>query len=134
MKKNREEVINYINGLKGYEGYVQFSDSKIRECDIFKGFQDIELTPTKGFIYEAHFYNDKDKNSITIRQINDSWLVSTTNISNIEKKDTQSYLSDIKDFNYKIRMAQIWEAKPDDLCEGMEVKKLTKVVFAGFEK
>jgi len=34
----------------------------------------------------------------------------------------------------KIRMAQIWEPEPDELCEGMSVMKLKKVVFAGFEK
>ena len=31
-------------------------------------------------------------------------------------------------------MAQIWATQSDALCEGMEVKKLSKVVFAGFEK
>ena len=63
-------------------------------------------------------------------QINDSWLISTTDILNI--KDTQEYLTDIQDFNYKVKMAQIWEEVEDDLCEIMPVKKLQKVVFAGF--
>jgi CRISPR type III-associated protein (TIGR04423 family) len=31
-------------------------------------------------------------------------------------------------------MAQIWREEPDELCEGMSVKKLQKVVFAGFEE
>jgi len=128
MQKNREEVINYINELKEYQGFVQFSDTKIRECDIFKEFQDIKLTTTNGFVYEAHFYNGKD--SITIKQINNYWLVDE--IKNTTLSDTQSYLSDIEEFNYMIKMAQIWEAKPDDLCEGMEVMKLQKVVFVGF--
>jgi len=128
MKKTKETIIDYINDLKSYQGYVQFSDTKIRECDIFKEFQDIKLTPTKGFIYEAHFYNGKD--SITIKQVNDYWLVDE--IKNTPLDDTQSYLSDIK--GYKIKMAQIWEEVEDDLCEKMKVIKLQKVVFLGFEK
>ena len=127
----KQKVIEYINDLKNYQGYVQFSDEKIRECDIFKKFQDIKLTPTDGFIYEAHFYNGKE--SIAIRQINDSWLVSITDISNIDDKDIQEYLTDIKEFNYKVKMAQIWKEENDPLCENMKVKKLKKVVFAGFK-
>ena len=127
MRKDREEIIAYINGLKGYEGFVQFSNTKIRECDIFKEFQDIKLTPIKGFIYEAHFYNGTD--SITIKQANDSWLVDE--VKNTSLEDTQTYIG-INDL--KIKMAQIWEPNADELCEGMEVKKLQKVVFAGFEQ
>ena len=127
----KQKVIEYINDLQNYQGYVQFSDTKIRECDIFKEFQDIKLTSTDGFIYEAHFCNDKE--SIAIRQINDGWFISKTDISNIDKNDIQEFITDISDFNYKIKMAQIWEEVEDELCENMKVKKLKKVVFVGFE-
>ncbi len=147
MKKTREEIIDYINELKGYQGYVQFSDNKIRECDIFKDFQDIKLTMTKGFIYEAHLYNGKD--SITIKQVNNSWLVDE--IKNTLLDDTQIYHTKFSSEvmasaslrssakaplpkELKVRMAQIWEEVEDDLCAGMKVKKLQKVVFVGFEK
>jgi hypothetical protein len=33
MKKSHTEIIEYINALKGYQGYVQFSDRRIE--DIF---------------------------------------------------------------------------------------------------
>ncbi len=123
------EIINYINNLKGYQGYVQFSDTKIRECDIFKEFQDIKLTPTKGFICEAHFSNDVQ--SISIKQVNNNWLVSTTLFTEIDNKnsDIQIYKSIAGD----IKMAQIWKVKEDDLCKDMKVKEVKKVVFAGFE-
>ena len=128
MEKTKTEIIEYINSLKGYQGYVQFSHRPIdKDKDIFVD-NNPKVEDEQGFIYEAHFYNGKD--SITIKQVNNNWLVDK--IENIPLDDTQSYLSDIKDFNYKIRMAQIWEAQPNDLCEGMEVKKLIKVVFAGF--
>ena len=70
--------------------------------------------------------------SITIKQINNSWLVDEETSTSLD--DTQIYLSGIKDFNYKVEMAQIWEEENDNLCEGMKVKKLKKVVFAGFKK
>jgi CRISPR type III-associated protein (TIGR04423 family) len=128
MRYSREEIITYINSLKGYQGYVQFSDTKIRTCDVFKARQNIELQPTEnGFVYEAHFCNDIE--SISIKQINDSWLCTTADISNIESHDTNKYLSNFG----KIIMAQIWESEEDEHCAGMKVKKLKKVVFAGFE-
>jgi len=131
MNKTKEEIIKYINALQGYQGYVQFSDKKIRKCDIFEDFQDINLTLTGGFIYEAHFCNGSE--SVSIKQINDKWLVSKTDISNIDENDIKSYKSDIEDWNYNIKMAQIWEEVKDKECENMKVKKLKKVVFTGFE-
>ena len=125
----KQKVIEYINNLQNYQGYVQFSDEKIRECDIFKEFQDIKLTSTNGFIYEAHFCNGKK--SISIKQINDGWFISKTDISNIDKNDIQEFITDIQEFP-KVKMAQIWEEVEDELCENMPVKKLKKVVFAGF--
>lgn len=125
MKKNQIEIIDYINTLKGYQGYIQMSDCPIR--DIWKDYSDINFTPKSGFIYEAHFFNGKD--SIAIKQINDCWLVDEN--KNIPLSDTQTYHGS---HNSKIKMAQIWEAENDPLCENMPVLKLKKVVFAGFVK
>ena len=133
LYEEKEILIKDINKLQGYQGYVQFSDTKIRECDIFEEFQDIKLTPTDGFIFEAHFYSEIEKKSIAIKQINDSWLVSTTILpADLTQDNTQEYLTDIQDFNYKVKIAQIWEEVKDNLCENMPVKKLEKIVFAGF--
>jgi len=131
MKKTKEEIIKYINSLKGYQGYVQFSHRPIdKDKDIFVDNKEIKVEDKTGFIYESHFYNGK--NSITIKQVNNHWLVDE--IENTPLDDTQVYLSDIKEFNYNIKMAQIWKAQADELCEDMKVKKLQKVVFVGFEK
>ncbi len=124
MKKNREEILDYINGLKGYQGYVQFSDRPIE--DIFKDYTNIKIKDKGGFVYEAYFFNGSD--SITIKQINDSWIVDET--KNIPLLETQVYLTKDK---IKIKMAQIWKSEEDKLCEDMKVLKLDKVVFAGFE-
>jgi len=123
--KTKQEIIEYINSLKGYCGYVQFSNRPIE--DIYKTYSDINVEEKGGFVYEAHFFNGTD--SISIKQINDKWLVSET--KNIPLTDTQTYIAKN---NLNVTMAQIWEEKEDELCEGMKVKKLKKVVFAGFEK
>jgi len=84
-------------------------------------------------VYEAYFFNGKE--SITIKQVNNYWLVDETPLSHSEldseSSDTQTYIG--KD-NLKVKMAQIWEEVEDELCESMKVKKLKKVVFVGFEK
>jgi len=130
MKK--EDIIETINTkYRDYEGYVQFSHRPINEeKDIFLKGQKVEVAKEDGFIYEAHFCNGVT--SVTIRQLNDGWFISETDISEIAEKDTQEFISDIEDFNRKINMAQVWEEKEDTYCEDMPVKKLQKVVFAGF--
>ena len=126
MKMNKQEIETYINSLKDYEGYVQFSDRPIE--DIWTQKSDINIDSKDGFVYEAHFCNGSK--SISIKQINDSWFVSTSNISNISDEETQVYHA----FEQNVKMAQIWEEVADELCEGMKVKKIKKVVFVGFEK
>jgi CRISPR type III-associated protein (TIGR04423 family) len=128
MKKTKLEVIEYINDLKSYEGYVQFSHRAIDlKKDIFPKVEDIDVDDIQnGFVYEAHFC--KENQSIMIRQINDAWVVSVTDISDA-KMETFHGISDLM-----IKMAQIWELKKDEPCKGMEMLKLKKVVFAGFKK
>ncbi len=124
MKKNQTEVIEYINSLKGYQGYIQMSDKQI--TDIWDDFGDISFEPVSGFVYEAHFFNGID--STAIRQINDCWFIDET--KDVPLTDTQIYHA-IGD--RKVKMAQIWEPKEDEFCEDMKALKLKKVVFAGFE-
>lgn len=126
MKMNKDEIINYINALKGYQGYVQFSDRRIE--DIFTVFSDITADPKKGFVYEAHFFNGSD--SIGIRQINDAWYVDITPLSAVDNENTD--IQTFEAIKNKVRMAQIWENENDPNCENLPVKKLKKVVFAGF--
>jgi len=129
-KFTKETILDEINKLQGYEGYVQFSHRPIdKEKDIFYDNKVVHVEDEEGFIYEAHFSNGSE--SVSIRQINGDFYLSKQDIKNA---DIQTYISDIKEFNYKVKMAQIWETEEDELCENMPVKKLKKVVFAGFEK
>ena len=126
-KYTQQGIIDFINTLKGYQGYVQMSDRRI--TDIWVEYSDINLVVESGFIYEAHFCSGAE--SIAIKQINSDWLVSKTDISNVVESDKQTYYA----INgLKVKMAQIWEPEVDPLCENMKVLKLKKVVFAGFEK
>ena len=130
--ETKTEVINYINSLDTYEGYVQFSHRPIdKNKDIFYDGKNVKVEDESGFIYEAHFCNGT--NSIQIRQVNDSWLISETDISHTNDEVTQEYITDIENFPYKVKMAQIWESENDKFCEDMEVKRLKKVLFAGFK-
>ena len=124
--KNRTEIIDYINALTGYQGYVQFSDRSIE--DVWQEFSDIHVAPKAGFVYEAHFYNGTE--SIAIRQLNANWFVCVTDISSIHPEEINTYHGKTG----KVKMAQVWEEERDPLCEEMPVKRLTKVVFAGFDK
>jgi len=128
---NKNELKEFINSLKGYGGYVQYSHRPIdKNKDIFVD-KDPKIEDEDGFIYEAHFCNGNK--SISVKQVNDKWLVSETDISQVSKTDIQTYKSDIQEWNYNIKMAQIWKEEVDELCESMQVKKLKKVVFIGFE-
>lgn len=129
MKMNETEIIEYINTLKGVQGYIQMSDKPI--SDIWQNSSDItNFVPQSGFVYEAHFWNESEKKSISIKQINSDWLVSE--VSNVPLTDSQIYHA-IN--NLKVKMAQIWkDDESDENCDGKNVKKLKKVVFAGFAK
>jgi len=126
MQIDKNKVIEYINNLKGFRGYVQFSH---RELDIAKDIfidKDPSISPEEGFIYEAHFAN-KDE-YITIKQLNNSWVIDRDFLKNSEEQEYYGI------GGIKVIMAQIWEDAEDKLCEDMPVKKLKKVVFAGFKK
>jgi CRISPR type III-associated protein (TIGR04423 family) len=125
---NRSEVIKYINGLKGYEGYVQFSHRPIdMKKDIFIDKEPKVEDEKEGFVLEAHFFNGVD--SVTIRQINSEWLVDENRAISLD--DVHSYHG-IE--SLELKMAQVWRAKKDKNCANMDVLKLEKVVFAGFKK
>lgn len=155
MKKNKDEILKYVNeNLKGYEGYIQLMGEKIDEKHLFLAG---ERTPGLGedeLIYEAYFFDEKSKKSVSIRQINDAWFVDETELggANLDPKKNP----DIKEFHskfkpefsakfkeVKIKMAQIWQDEKDEFCEvpqgngtleGLPVLKLQKIVFAGFVK
>lgn len=126
----RQEITEYINGLKNVEGYVQFSHRPLdSQKDIWEKTAPKSIdVQEEGFVVEAYFYDDTD--SITIYRHNEFWYVDEVNISDINGDDMQKYMT--KHGRY-VKMAQIWKAEEDEYCEDMKVLKLKKVVFAGFD-
>ena len=122
--RDNKQLIEHINGLDGYQGYVQFSNRVIE--DIWTVPSKVSIDDKDGFIYEAHFCNDKE--SLSIKQINNEWILSKTDISKVNEEDIQIYFAQEKN----VKMAQVWVEEADELCEGMMVQKLKKTVFAGF--
>lgn len=138
MRKNRDEILEYINKLNGYEGYIQRLGSKISEDDIFfKRNINVNLQPNE-YIYEAHFFSKSKNKSVSVRQINDTWFVDEVSLNKDDKCNSNEAPVEVcfeefySKFEAKIKMAQIWEKENDELCEGLHVFKLKKVVFAGF--
>lgn len=128
---DQNDVIEQLNALKGYEGYVQFSHRRIGEKDVFEnGHVHIGPPEKNAILYEAHFFSPSEENSITVRYINGSWYLDETSTARATGEDIQSYQS-----HYGVvQMAQIWEAVADKECHDFETLKLSKVVFAGFDK
>ena len=131
MRKNKDEILRYVNDdLKDYEGYIQLMGKKIDKEQLFLAS---ERTPSLGkddLIYEAHFFSANSKKSVSIRQINDGWLVDETVLRDINL-DPEKNLN-VQDV--KIKMVQIWDKQEDKYCENLKVSRLQKIVFAGFKK
>ena len=146
MRKNKDEILRYVNDdLKDYEGYIQLMGKKIDKEQLFLAG---DRTPSLGkddLIYAAHFFSANSKKSVSIRQINDGWLVDETALGDInldpeKNPDVKEFHSKSKpDFSdkfkdVKIKMVQIWKEENDELCKNLPVLKLQKTVFAGFVK
>jgi len=125
---NLNEIIEYINNLENYEGFVRFSHRPIQPKDIFKSSK-IKIEKENGFIVEAFFCNGIK--SIEIKHVNDRWLVSEIILpQKINPHDIDIYKSKVVG---KVKMLQIWEEVEDSDFEEFKVKKLKNVVFYGFE-
>ena len=122
--ESNDKVIEYLNSLKGFEGFVRYSHRPIKSGDIFK--KEVEVKKEDGFILEAFFCNGKK--SIEIKQINDKWLLAEFDLpQKIENEDMDVFESKVA---RRVKMLQLWEEEEED---GFLVKKLKNVVFFGFE-
>jgi len=144
MIKSRKELQKFYNSLTDkYQGYVQMSDSRIKDNHIFKTAQRLpkwkELHNDVNYILEMALYEPNSKRSILIRQQNSEWLVIDKKLEGNEPID--SFFTLIED-TPKMKIAQIWEEEENEFCiinEDSEEKKLKVLepkylLFAGFEK
>jgi CRISPR type III-associated protein (TIGR04423 family) len=136
MIKSRDALKEFYNGLNDeYEGYVQMSDSRIKNHHLFKTSQTLPkweaLHNEVNYVLEMALFNPSTKQSILIRQQNSEWLV-------IEKKlegnePTESFFTLTED-TPKMRIAQIWEEEKNEFCLDLDVLEPKYLLFAGFEK
>jgi CRISPR type III-associated protein (TIGR04423 family) len=128
------DVVKHINeSLLGYRGYVQFSHRSLEKKDIFENSDPCLDENEEGFVYEAHFCDAKT--SVMIRQQNAHWVVSTTDISELSEFEWYA-LEKTRELETVtanwVKMAQVWKAISDPLCDNTYVLRVEKVVFAGF--
>lgn len=96
------------------------------------------LHQNQGFIWEANLYQ-QDKLSITIRQVNDGWLVSQVTWQSAPAKAAgefleHRYLGRGMSNDQMLTVREAWQPEPDPLCEGMAVLTPAWTAFVGFSK
>ena len=135
--RTKEELKECYEGLSDlFEGYIQMSDEKLNK--IFSSKQTLpsweDLHKNKNFILEACLF-DGDR-SITIRQINDKFVVIDKKLSDFseENKKEEKFLAKSNEKNIELiaKITQIWEEKEDENCENIKVLKPTLLLFSGF--
>ncbi len=131
--KTQKQITEFINTLNDYEGFIRYSHRPLQtETDIFIQGNAPHVDDTEGFIIEGHFCNGRE--SITINQVNDKWYIDRTDINDIAQEDIVEFLTFPQGFDYRVKMAQIWQEERQELCENFPVRKLKKIVFAGFQQ
>jgi CRISPR type III-associated protein (TIGR04423 family) len=135
--KTFNELKSFYENLNGeFEGYIQMSDEKLDK--ILSSKQTLpsweDLHKNKNFIFEACFF-DGDR-SLTIRQMNNAFVVIDEKLSNYENKTEEIFIAKSLENNMKLKakITQIWEEKEDKNCENLQVLKATLLLFSGFTK
>ena len=135
--KTFNELKSFYENLNGeFEGYIQMSDEKLDK--ILSSKQTLpsweDLHKNKNFIFEACFF-DGDR-SLTIRQMNNAFVVIDEKLSNYENKTEEIFIAKSleNNMNLKAKITQIWEEKEDKNCENLQVLKATLLLFSGFTK
>ena len=127
-----------------YVGYIWRSDSDRPEVltgdKEYGGFTpDAAANP---FIIYGNLWDDDNRTSISIRYAEGRYYIHRTVLTPEEVKGTTDH-STIKkylahhinngtDKGTYLRFVQLWEPRPDPMCENMEVLEPSKLVFIGF--
>lgn len=135
-----------------YKGYLWYSNEK--EPKVFDGSEmvpEINLDEKKNpFIIEGNLWDKDGRNSIMIRYVDGEYIVHRTQVKEeklkgISSSEAYGSKSDIattrKDYLAHriggvkcLSFLQYWKAEADEMCEGMQVLRPSKLVFIGFDK
>lgn len=126
-----------------YQGYIWRSDSerpKVFTGDkAYGGMLDPNENP---FIIEGNLWDEAAHTSVSIRYVDGRYYIHQTTLTT-EECDGYTDHSTIKEYvahrinngtdkDKYLRFVQLWEPRPDPMCEGMEVLEPSKLVFIGF--
>jgi len=133
----KEKIKNYLESLEGFDGYVQISNREFdKDKDIFIN-KKIQIDDKDGFLIEAAFSNGNK--SIMVNFINGEWIVSEYELN--DKMEIIEFNTKIKNFNKKIKMAQIFEEIEEEISDinGENIENVKTLVFktsvfAGFKE
>lgn len=121
--------------VANYQGYIWRSDSDRPEVltsdKEYGGF-----TPNSDgnpFIIEGNLWDEANSTSISIRYVDGRYYIHRTTLTGETDHSTiKKYVAHrIDEYKY-LRFVQLWESRPDPMCEGMEVLEPSKLVFIGF--
>lgn len=122
-----------------YQGYIWRSDSDHPET--FNGDKEyggMHNPKDNPFIIEGNLWDKATSTSMSIRYVDGKYYIHKMTLTSDEVKGNTDH-STIKTFvahridGYKyLRCVQLWEPRPDPMCEGMEVLEPSKLVFIGF--
>ena len=128
------ETITKIPKAK-YQGYIWRSNSDRPE--VLTGDKEYGgFTPNPDgnpFIIESNLWNEANSTSISIRYVDGRYYIHRTTLTGETDHSTiKKYVAHrIDEYKY-LRFVQLWESRPDPMCEGMEVLEPSKFVFIGF--
>lgn len=126
-----------------YQGYIWRSDSDHPETfngdKEYGGMLDPKDNP---FIIEGNLWDEANSTSISIRYVDGRYYIHRTTLTPEElagetghstiKKYVAHRINNGTDKDTYLRFVQLWEPRPDPMCEGMEVLEPSKLVFIGF--
>jgi CRISPR type III-associated protein (TIGR04423 family) len=121
-----------------FEGYYWYSHKSKPTVLVNKAISEAIFTELP-FIVEGNFYNDDEKISINIKNIDGRYLITRANLKGIDY-EPQEYLAhrlELEDGTKisKIKLMHHWqESEPDALLEGMTTLIPVWMAFTGFVK
>lgn len=117
-----------------YQGYIWYSDSerpKVFTGD--KAYGGFKPNPAANpFIIEGNLWDKATSTSISIRYVDGRYYIHRTTLTPEERKNYKTYVAHRIDGYKYLRCVQLWEPRPDPMCEYMEVLEPSKPVFIGF--
>lgn len=137
-----------------YKGYLWYSNEK--EPKVFDGSEmvpEMNLDEKKNpFVIEGNLWDADNMTSIMIRYVDGEYIVRPTRVSKEELEgissekayksgNSNSMATTLKKYlAHRIEgvkclcFLQYWQAESDEMCEGMQVLRPSKLVFIGFDK